>query len=149
MKNIDFQFRWSSELLLTFYCNTASTLTNIPSVTNESSDTLALQTEHTVSPKIDVDAIMFYKSSSPRINREHFFEKLSFFYSEWKTIEEAFLRFFTVASFSWLCILLPTMNTIWKHDNPLIIENDNYNWYQNYSCIILEWVRSQRQRYLM
>ena len=66
-----------------------------------------------------------------------------------KDNRRSFLRFFTVASFSWLCILLPTMNTIWKHDNPLIIENDNYNWYQNYSCIILEWVRSQRQRYII
>ena len=65
-----------------------------------------------------------------------------------KDNRRSFLRFFTVASFSWLCILLPTTNTIWKHDNPLIIENDNYNWYQNYSCIIPEWVRSQRQRYV-
>ena len=90
---------------------------------------------------------MLYKSSSPRINREHFFWKIIFLLFRVKDNRGSFLRFFTVASFSRLCILLSTTNTIWKHDNPLIIKNDNYNWYQTSSCIILEWVRSQRQRF--
>ena len=79
-----------------FICNTASTLTNIPSVTNELNDTRTLKTEHTVSTKIDVVSLMQLCYTNPRhleLIANTFFEKLSFFYSEWKTIEEAFYDF--------------------------------------------------------
>ena len=48
-----------------FICNTASTLTNIPSVTNELNDTRTLKPEHTVS-KIDVVSLMQLCYTNPR-----------------------------------------------------------------------------------